>query len=361
MKQLKICTLGYHDLESARHWVIKHGLQEAGHEIIECQTSVAGLLPKYRDLVRQYWPKRKKVDAILVPFSGHYIVPFAWLLRIFSGKPIIFDVFISLHDTMVNDRKLVRPWHPKTWLLKFIDWLSCTLATVVLVDTDQHREFFRKKYGISSRKILVIPVGSRTDIFKSSPDPNPNPNPAFTVLFCGNFIPLQGIDVILKAAQILQNKNEDVHFQIIGKGQLFPAMQKLAQDLELSNTEFLGMKLQSEVANYLNNADVALGIFGTSDKAKRVIPHKVYDALACETAVITANTPAIRSLLTHEKNTLLTQPNAESLAQAIMTLKQNPELKERIAKNGHTLFNALCIPEHLVVPLDQWLQTRVSG
>ena len=363
---MNICTLGYHDPEGARHWVIKQGLQKAGHKVIECQTNAAGLFPKYRDLVHQYWPKRKSIDVFLVPFPGHYIVPLAWLLRLFSKKPIVFDAFISLHDTLVEDRKLVSRWHPKAWLLRFIDWLSCALATVVLVDTPQHRDFFRERYSIAPKKLLVIHVGSRTDFFNPSPNPTcpersrRDPNPGFTVLFCGSFIPLHGIETILQAASLLQKENMSIRLLLIGKGQLYPAMQKLAQSLQLKNTEFLGTKLPVEVACYLNNADIALGIFGSSDKAQRVIPHKVYDALACGVAVITGDTPAARSLLTHEKHAWLIPPNAEAIAQAIMTMKRNPELRECVAKNGHALFNASCTPERLIAPLIKWLQEGVS-
>ena len=41
----------------------------------------------------------------------------------------------------------------------------------------------------------------------------------------------------------------------------------------------------------LHRAGCALGIFGTSEKAKRVIPNKAFQALACGTPLVTADTP----------------------------------------------------------------------
>ena len=70
-------------------------------------------------------------------------------------------------------------------------------------------------------------------------------------------------------------------------------------------------QLQAE----LHPAGCALGIFGTSEKAERVIPNKAFQAIACGTPLVTADTPAARELLAHEDNALLVPSgNPEALA-----------------------------------------------
>jgi glycosyltransferase involved in cell wall biosynthesis len=73
-------------------------------------------------------------------------------------------------------------------------------------------------------------------------------------------------------------------------------------------------------------ADVCLGVFGASEKAARVVPNKVYDALACGRPVVTADTPGIREAL-HDGEDALLVPAADgaSLAAAIERLLDQDE------------------------------------
>ena len=82
-----------------------------------------------------------------------------------------------------------------------------------------------------------------------------------------------------------------------------------------------------------------LGIFGTSGKAQRVIPNKVFDALAAARAVITGDTPAAREVLTHEDTAWLCAPgDPRALADSILALRAAPEARAQIARRGHELF-----------------------
>jgi len=85
----------------------------------------------------------------------------------------------------------------------------------------------------------------------------------------------------------------------------------------------------------LHRAGCALGVFGTSDKASRVIPNKAFQALACGTPLITADTPATRELLVDGESALLVPPgDPEALAAAIRRLAADPTLAERLSAGG---------------------------
>ena len=117
------------------------------------------------------------------------------------------------------------------------------------------------------------------------------------------------------------------------------ATQKLAADLHVENVHFLGRRPYDELPSLMADAHVCLGIFGTSAKAQRVVPNKVFDGLATARPVLTADTTGVREVLVHGDNAYLCPPgDPETLAGAITTLKFDEELRNRIARRGHRLF-----------------------
>jgi glycosyltransferase involved in cell wall biosynthesis len=78
--------------------------------------------------------------------------------------------------------------------------------------------------------------------------------------------------------------------------------------------------------DYICKADICLGIFGTSGKATRVIPNKVYQILAAGKPLVTGDTPAIRELLRESPTVRLVTPGSpESLASAVLDLRKTIE------------------------------------
>lgn len=169
----------------------------------------------------------------------------------------------------------------------------------------------------------------------------------FLVVFWGSFIPLQGIQCIVRAAKILE-KYSNIRFSIIGKGQTGPDIRRLAEKLSLINTEFLGLVANRDLPDYINRADICLGIFGDTEKTQRVIPNKVYEAIAMKKPVITADTPAARELFTNRKNILFCKTaDPKDLTKKILEIKNNPVLGKKIAEDAHILFNRKATPRIL--------------
>ena len=152
-----------------------------------------------------YWKllllSRKKFDFVFVGFAPQLIVPFFfWKFR---GKRLGIDFFISLYDTMIWDRK---KWKDGSFFAKLfwkLDKNTIQKADVVIADTKAHGEYFVKEFGLSEEKLKVLYLEANTKIYKKrKKEKKKEWQDKFIVLYFGSILPLQGVDIVLKSAQI---------------------------------------------------------------------------------------------------------------------------------------------------------------
>ncbi|MFQ5540401.1 MAG: glycosyltransferase, partial [Candidatus Binatia bacterium] len=108
--------------------------------------------------------------------------------------------------------------------------------------------------------------------------------------------------------------------------------------------------------------DVCLGLFGTSQKAMRVIPGKAFLALAMGKPLITGDSPAARELLEDGKTAVFCELGSpRALADAIVALKRDPDLGKRIGEEGRRVFASRCTPRILGSRFASLIQETVSS
>jgi glycosyltransferase involved in cell wall biosynthesis len=355
---MTIIYFGDFNPEYARNKVIIKGLRENGVEVLLCHTSKKRAFAKILDLVNQYCRHYRKCDMVIVGYSdSRFTIPLAWLM---SSKPVIWDAFYSLYDSWVFDRRLVPSRGIKAGYYWFLDWLSGSLADLVLMDTNEHIDYFSKTFRIKEHKFIKVLVGSDPAVFHPQYSSNPRDGKKFLVHFHGNYIPLQGIESIIKAAKLLEHE-KDIQFNLVGNGQTYHDVRDLADREGVQNVTFIERVDIGTLAESIAIADICLGIFGNTKKAQRVIPNKVYEAVAMAKPVITSDTPAIREVFTDRKNILLCRnADAKDLARAIKELRDNAELRNGIAKQGYALFNTIGTPVIIGRYLAKDLETRFN-
>ena len=243
--------------------------------------------------------------------------PFAKLRR----RPIIWDAFLSLYNTIVEDRQLVRPGSLAARLLFAWEWLACRAADVVLVDTNAHGRYFSERFGIPPDKGAAYLRRRRAGALLPKPRAEKTRPTAgiFHVLFYGQFIPLHGIETIVRAAKLSEGDN--IAWHLVGTGQEAERIRALIDELNPSNLDWEPWVPYHELLQRIHAADVCLGIFGATEKAARVIPNKVFQIIASGRPLITADTPAARELLRPGPGIQLVPP-ADPTALRLAVLRQ---------------------------------------
>ena len=87
-----------------------------------------------------------------------------------------------------------------------------------------------------------------------------------------------------------------------------------------------------ELAKLEAACHVALGVFGDTGKAQRVIPNKVFEAVGVGLPLITGDTPAVRTLFTDGEDCLLVPvADPEAIAAAVRRLRDDQTFARELA------------------------------
>jgi len=260
-------------------------------------------------------------DALVVGYPGHFDLPAA--RRAAKGRPIVLNPLVSLADTLVSDRGRFAEGSAAARALAAIDRAAFRLADLVVADTAAHAELFAE---LGARHVEVCFVGAEERLFR----PEWRQPEELTCLFVGKLIPLHGLETTLEAAR----RAPDLPFRVVGSGQLEGLLGSRPD-----NVEWRPWVEYERLPDELCATGCALGIFGASRKAQRVIPNKVFQALACGAPVVTADTPAARELLTDGESALLVPPgDPDALVAALRRLAADPELARRIGASGRSAY-----------------------
>ena len=291
-------------------------------------------------------PPRTPFDALLVGYPGHFDLPAARAAA--RGRPIVFNPLVSLSDTLVADRGRFRPGSAGARVLAAVDRGALRAADLVVADTRAGADHLAELAGLAPERVEVAFVGAEDRLFT----PGRRPDEPFTVLFVGKLIPLHGLETILDAARAAP----ELPFRLVGSGQLEQLVRTRPP-----NVEWLPWVEYEQLPEELRRAGCALGIFGTSGKARRVIPNKAFQALACGTPLVTADTPAARELLVDGESALLVPPgDADALAAALRRLAHDEALAERLSQGGRAAYEARASEEVLGVRWRELIERAVA-
>jgi glycosyltransferase involved in cell wall biosynthesis len=347
---VRVCLFGTYDrLAHPRIAILEAALRDAGAQVVEAHApawpegtaeklsmarrplsprGLARLAGSWSRLARRY-RRAGPHDVVLVGYFGHFDVLLARLLA--GRRRVVLDLFLSAYDTVVLDRKLVGPGSLAARLARLLDRVAVRSADLALLDTPQQVEFAVDVLGVPAGKLAAVPVGAEPGRFAPSPPPDDGP---LRVLFYGTFIPLHGTLTIARA--IRQLEREDVAFTVVGQGQ-----ERAAFDRELAGTDSVAVHdwlPYDRLGELVTDHDVVLGIFGDTDKARRVVPGKAYQAACAGRAVVTADTPAVRAAFGPDELVLVPPGDPDALAVALRELaKDRPRVAElgRRARNRY--------------------------
>ena len=160
--------------------------------------------------------------------------------------------------------------------------------------------------------------------------------------------PLYNVDCILRAFAIIQSRYPDAALTIAHDGCCRPALEKLAEELQLRNTKFIGRVPHDKIPELYDSADIYL----TSPNID-CMPGSLLECLASGLPIVATNAGGIPYIVRDGETALLVDINDhEALAARCFELLEDEKLVEQLTDRGLEEVKRY----HWAPVRDQWFQ-----
>jgi len=356
---MRVLLFGTYDTSThPRVATIAEGLQARGFEVTECNAPLGLDTAARVDMLARPWRapalllrlarrwatlaraarRMPPPDVVLVGYLGHFDVHLARL--VFRRVPVVLDHLVGASDT-ARDRRL--DGGPRQALLAMIDSAALRAADIVVVDTEEHLAALP---GRHRPRAVVVPVGAPSAWYAAArPAAGEDAPGPLRVVFYGLYTPLQGTPVI--GAALARIAGAPIEVTMIGSGQ--DAAETRTAAAANHAVRWLDWVPAAELPALVAGHHVCLGIFGTGDKALRVVPNKVFQGAAAGCAIVTSDTPPQRRAL--GGGAILVPPgDPVALAAALLRLAGDRAELARLRRQAQDLAQQFA-PERIVAPL----------
>ena len=263
------------------------------------------------DLAGLWYAKRKKDIPFVVTYHGDGQENYGRFIRrvivSFHNKYLVdkilsyADVIISPSEYYINESKFLRKYRDKIIGIPY----GINLGDF---DVPYSKEECREKLGLPIDKNLI--------------------------LFVGNLIPYKGPDILVKAMPIIAKEVPDIELVFVGSGKMRSELEDLSKKLGVEkNVRFAGFIGDVTIKTlYYKAADVFCLPSTMSTESFGIVN---LEAMACNVPIVASKIGGIPGVVTDGENGLLVPPrDSEALADAIIYLLENGDVREKMGKNG---------------------------
>lgn len=308
------------------------GLRGNGHTVFELSEKSLGP-KKYLHFAYKFLKNKSLYDVVVMGYTLPHFVPLA---RFLTLKKIFFNAVASQYEANIISRGTHQPWSLialKWWL---IDFFSFHLSSRVLLESNAQIDFVHNLFFVSKKRLWRSWTSVDEEIFFR--DPSIKKYHDFTVLFRAAFLPESGIDTIIKAAKLLEDKQ--VNFLIIGRGFFYRVVDSLVEKLHPKNLTIVQEVLPyDELRAKMLSCHISLGQLADHQRLNRTLPFKLYESLALGLPYLTGRNAGALELLEENKTCIAVTPgNPDELAKKILFLKHTPEILISIGEQGYNLY-----------------------
>lgn len=289
-------------------------------------------------VLRPSTTKRIPPPDVVIGSSVHPFAAVAGALLARRFKvPFIFEVRDLWPQTLVDMGRL-REKSLLTWALRKMElWLYRRAARIIVL-LPRAWEYI-VPLGIPKDRVMWIPNGVDLSWFPPSELPVRELSEPFTLMYLGAHGQANGLDNILKAMKLVQDRQPSlpIRLRMIGDGPLKHALIAQARELALTNVSFEPSVPKSEIPALAAQADAfVIAVLDLPNLYRYGISmNKLFDYLAAARPIIIASDAANNPVEDAQAGWTVRAGRPDQLAEAIMKVATAPiNERRRMGRDG---------------------------
>lgn len=276
-------------------------------------------------LLASWYAVRHPADVV-VASSGPPTVGIPGLVARYLGRrPFVFEIRDLWPDSPVQLGLLTKPWMIR--MARAFEHRCYEAASHVIACSPGQADGVRS----ADPEVPVTVVSNAADLELLQQVQSSNTLPEWAaspyVVYAGTMGRANDCWQLMHAAEALQRRGRvDINLVLIGDGAQRPELEQYAEERNVTNIKFLGLKPKSEVITWLHHAAASILCLKSIPVFDTVSPNKLFDSFAVGVPVIHTTQGWIKELLDEERCGISAEPdNPDAMADAICRLVDSPQ------------------------------------
>ncbi len=282
---------------------------------------------------------QRRFDVVQVHNLPDFLV-FSAIIPRLTGSRIILDIHDLMPEFYCSRFKKSLDSLPVR-LVRWQELLSCRFAHHVITVTDLWKETLVRRGVPADKCFVVMNLAGPLHFERAAPadgqrEPVSGEIHKFRLIYHGTITPRYGVDLLLKALQLVRKEIPDISVRIHGHGDYMNAVRELATDLDLQEhveltTDFLSAAALSEL---IRSVHVGVVPYRRDIFTDGILPTKLLEYVACGIPAIVARTEVVSRYFGEDAVEFFQSEDVEDLARHICRLYHDEDRRKELAVNS---------------------------
>lgn len=280
---------------------------------------------------------------ILIGFTSPYDAMLLRTIGLLAGRRLILvnRIIIGYRDTFTINKPSGKK-DGLNWLrsafYRLCDWGNIALSDLIVFDSIANERRFLRDANFKQSRIasVVIALGANEEVFDRGLKHPQFWDGKFTVIWYGNPSVLHNIGVIVEVMNQLPTERFEC-ILVADMRALLAAEVRPNQDIRHHAVKSSDLPIE-KLSDLLQKSHVALGCFGATEKCRKHMINKEYEAVLSNCVLVTA--AGEKDFESGKEAILIEECNLQTIVNEILSLEKDRERSRSIAEAGYAAYHA---------------------